>query len=117
VVDDDPRVLEATTACLRADGHTVTPVPGGRAALAALRDGRFDLVMTDRAMPDLSGDQLAVAIKAVAPHVPVVLLTGFGGLMTASEVPAVDAVIGKPATLDALRQVMDRVMAPPAPST
>jgi PAS domain S-box-containing protein len=113
VVDDEPGVLAVTTACLQVDGHTVTTADGGRAALAELRDGHFDLVITDRAMPDMSGEQLAQAIKAVAPRVPVIMLTGFGNLMRASnEQPAgVDALAAKPITLAALRQALELVCA------
>jgi DNA-binding NtrC family response regulator len=70
--------------------------------------GWFDLVITDRAMPEMGGDQLAAAIMGIAPDKPVIMLTGFGDLMTAKgEKPAgVKAILSKPVTLDALRQAI-----------
>ena len=73
--------------------------------------GRFDLVVTDRAMPVMGGDELAASIERLAPDTPVIMLTGFGDLMAAKgEQPTgVDAVIGKPVTLDALAGAIRQV--------
>jgi FixJ family two-component response regulator len=63
-------------------------------------------------MPDLGGDQLATAIKQVAPDRPIIMLTGFGHLMDAKgEKPAgVDVVVGKPVTFDALQDAILQVV-------
>ncbi|MBI2950874.1 response regulator, partial [bacterium] len=75
------------------------------------RGGRFDLVVTDRAMPEMSGDQMAVAAKQIAPGVPVLMLTGFGDMMQVSgERPRdVDFILGKPVTHARLREVLAKV--------
>lgn len=111
MVDDEPAVRATTAAYLAAEGHAVVQAAGGREGLAALREGSFDVVLTDRAMPDMGGDQLAQAVKAEVPGLPVVLLTGFGGFMAAEkERPAgVDAVLGKPVTLAQLRETLAAV--------
>jgi CheY-like chemotaxis protein len=111
VVEDDPMVREVTAAYLRADGHTVSLADGGEEALRQLEAEAFDLVVTDRAMPGMSGDQLALAIKERFPGLPVILLSGFGDLMRAAgETPAgVDAVLGKPITGSRLRQAVASV--------
>ena len=116
VVDDEPAVREVTTACLVTDGHTVTPAAGGRAALIALRDSHFDLVVTDRAMPEMSGDQLAAMVKQIAPALPVIMLTGFGELMRArgESPPGVDVLVAKPVTLATLRTAMRQALPAPA---
>ena len=108
VVDDEPSVRAVTAAFLEADGHRVVEAGGGAAALAALAAptaGPYDLVVTDRAMPGMSGDHLAAAVKRLRPGLPVILLTGFGGLMESTgERPAgVDAIVNKPATRARLR--------------
>ena len=74
---------------------------------------RFELVVTDRAMPEMGGDQLAAAIERDRPDIPVIMLTGFGDLMTAKgEQPAgVDALVSKPVTLDKLTQAIRKVTA------
>ncbi len=117
VVDDEPLVRAVLTEYLTGDGHQVTTAANGAEALALFRAGTFDLVITDLAMPGLTGDRLAAAIKALAPHTPVVLSSGFGDSVQA---PAgrplnVDARLDKPAKLDALRQVIAAVTraAPP----
>src|SRR5262249_47659326 len=84
VVDDEPMIREVMTAFLEADGHRVQTAVHGRDCLAKLHAAAFDLVIIDRAMPGMNGDKLALAIKQRAPHLPVVLLTGFGQLMNAS---------------------------------
>ncbi len=108
VVDDDPAVREVTVAFLLADGHTVETATNGREGLEKFHAGRFDLIVTDRSMPELSGDHLALAIKQRAPSKPIIMLTGFGEFMSvAAEVPkGVDAIVSKPVTLKALRQAI-----------
>jgi PAS domain S-box-containing protein len=107
-VDDDPAVGEVVAACLRAEGHTVQTAASGRAALAWLGGAHFDAVITDSAMPGLSGRQLAVLCKTVAPTTPVILLTGFGDLMAAAGElpPGISRVLGKPVTRDTLRATL-----------
>ncbi|NCO91910.1 MAG: response regulator, partial [Armatimonadetes bacterium] len=77
----------------------------GRAALEKFAPGAFDLVITDRAMPEMGGDELAAALKELAPTQPILMLTGFSDMMDANEEkPAgVDRVLGKPPTLAAFR--------------
>jgi len=118
VVDDEPVVREVTAAYLQADGHSVAVAPDGAEALRLFESDAFDLVVTDRAMPGMSGDQLAAAVKERAPRTPVLLLSGFGDLMRAAgEVPAgVDAVLGKPLTGSRLKQAVASVTRDRAPA-
>jgi CheY-like chemotaxis protein len=113
VVDDDPIVRMSVVAQLNTQAHTVEIASNGREGLDRFEAGRFDLVVTDRAMPEMGGDQLAATIERSAPDTPVIMLTGFGDLMVArGEHPAgVDAVVGKPVTLDALTQAIQKVTA------
>jgi len=69
--------------------------------------------VTDRAMPEMGGDQLAATIERSAPDTSVIMLTGFGDLMgaKAEQPPGVDAVVSKPVTLDALTQAIRKVTA------
>ena len=116
VVDDEPVIRELITAYLASDGHTAEVAVNGREGLEKFRAGRFDLVVTDRAMPEMSGDQMAVAVKQIAPDVPVVMLTGFGDMMQASGEKSgdVDFVLGKPVTQVKLQAVLAKVKAPEA---
>ena len=68
--------------------------------------------MTDLAMPEMSGDQLALAVKEVSPSMSVILLTGFGEMMlTAEETPpGVDLIVPKPFSLASLQQAVAKVL-------
>ena len=109
VVEDEPLVREVIEVYLREDRHVVQTATNGREGLEKyLADGTFDLVLTDRAMPELNGDVLAAEIKKINPRQPVILLTGFGDLMSgAGEKPdGVDLVVSKPFTLNSLREAL-----------
>ncbi|MGB7036761.1 MAG: PAS domain S-box protein [Xanthobacteraceae bacterium] len=77
-VDDDPLVLTNTVAMLEDLGHTAIGVSSGKLALETLRqDDSIDLVITDQIMPQMTGVQLADAIKAEWPELAVILASGF----------------------------------------
>ena len=69
--------------------------------------------MTDRAMPETDGSQMADAIKQDSPSPPIIMLTGIGDIMAvADEKPeSVDRVLGKPANIPDLRQAIVKVTA------
>jgi FixJ family two-component response regulator len=69
-------------------------------------------VITDRAIPDMGGDQIAAEIKRISPTTPIIMLTGFGDIMDARrEKPAgVDCLLGKPVTPDQLQEAVIRTM-------
>ena len=112
MVEDDPLVRMAITEQLSSQGHTVESATNGLEGLDKFMSGRFDLVLTDRAMPEMGGDQLATTIKQLAPNKPIIMLTGFGDLMNVKgERPvAVDAVVSKPVTLDSLAEAIRQVV-------
>jgi PAS domain S-box-containing protein len=80
-VDDDPLVLLNTAAMLEDLGHTVLEATSGKDALEIIRrKGGIDLVITDQAMPLMTGSELAVAIRAEKPDLPIILATGYAEL-------------------------------------
>ena len=77
-VDDDALVLMNTVAMLEDLGHTAFEAYSGREALEILRrKDSVDLVITDQAMPHMTGTELAAAIKHEWPDIPVLLATGY----------------------------------------
>ena len=108
VADDEPMVREVIQMYLAEDNHTVEVAVNGREALEKFKAADYDIVLTDRSMPELNGDELALAVKQLKPGIPVVLLTGFGELMNAEgERPAgVDIIVSKPFNLDTLRSAL-----------
>jgi signal transduction histidine kinase/CheY-like chemotaxis protein len=112
IVDDEPRILEVLSTYLRCDGHQVATTASGREALEKFRRCPFDLVVVDRVMPEMSGDQTARFIKQLNQNIPVIMLTGFGALIevTGSQPQAVDVVLNKPVTLDVFRRTIDKLL-------
>src|SRR5262249_13122563 len=98
VIDDEAEVGRVLGDVLQTSGHRAVVLTAGAGAIAQFRAGPFDLVFTDRAMPRVSGWQVAQAVKELAPAVPVVLVTGFGVELTAEERQSqgVDMLLVKP---------------------
>ncbi|MET3580003.1 PAS domain S-box-containing protein [Mesorhizobium robiniae] len=93
-VDDDALVLLNTAAMLEDLGHTVAEAHSAMAALRLLEEQSFDLVITDHAMPKMTGLQLFDAIKDKWPNVPVIIATGYAELPGAREMK----ILSKPFT-------------------
>lgn len=112
LVDDDPLVLSSTAAMLEDLGHTVIEAPNGATALALLDGGEpVDLVITDQAMPDLTGLQLAAAVHRLRPGLPVLLATADPALLHGgARLPC----LSKPFDQAALARATDRCLAPDA---
>jgi signal transduction histidine kinase len=108
VVDDQPAIREIVSAYLAEDQHIVETAANAREAMEKFGVDRFDLVITDRAMPEVNGDELAASIKEVQPREPVIMLTGFADLINESggRPKNVDLVLSKPARLDDLRKAI-----------
>ncbi|HEY4266480.1 MAG TPA: response regulator [Micropepsaceae bacterium] len=113
VVDDEPAILKALQTILTLDGHTVHATVSPHEAIETLRaaDTPFDLTITDQTMPSMSGPELARAVKAVAPSMPIVLLTGvlltgMPGVSGPDRPPCIDYVLQKPIRLAELRKFM-----------
>jgi signal transduction histidine kinase/CheY-like chemotaxis protein len=77
VVDDDPLVLSNTSAMLEDLGHSVVAVDSGDSAIDALKLSRFDLMLTDHAMPRMTGAQLVREVGPLHPEMSVIIASGF----------------------------------------
>jgi CheY-like chemotaxis protein len=78
LVDDDALISMATGEMLKDLGHRVVEAHSGSKALDILRSGTpVDLVVSDEAMPNMRGTQLAAAIRAAWPDLPIILATGY----------------------------------------
>jgi CheY-like chemotaxis protein len=79
-VDDDALVLANTATMLQELGHSVLEANSGQQALKLLRSDSLDLVVTDYAMPGMTGEELAVAVKQEFPRLPVLMVSGYADL-------------------------------------
>jgi CheY-like chemotaxis protein len=113
VVDDEAVVRTSISDVLAVDGHTVDSASNGVEGLEKVAAGWFDLVITDRAMPEMNGDQFAAAVKRMLPGKPIVMLTGFGELMAArgDRPTGVDVVVSKPVTRSELQKAVSQATA------
>jgi nitrogen-specific signal transduction histidine kinase/CheY-like chemotaxis protein len=81
LVDDDPLIAGSTLALLEDLGHLVVPAGSGTEALELLSGGlRPDLMITDYAMPGMTGLELGREVQRLHPCLPVLLATGFADL-------------------------------------
>jgi len=94
-------------------GHAVTLAADGQAALEVARCGRFDVLITDLAMPRLPGWELIRRLRARQPDLPVVVMTGYlppsvGTVLFADDSGPL-AVLMKPFDISALTAALARV--------
>jgi len=81
LVDDDALIATSTCDMLEDLGHTVIERSSGAAALEVLKSGQaIDLLITDYAMPGMTGAELARAAGALRPNLPILLATGYADL-------------------------------------
>jgi signal transduction histidine kinase len=108
VVDDEALVGHVTATMVEDLGHAALWMPSGAEALEIIRSGRpIDVVITDYAMPGMTGSQLAEAIHKLYPNMPIILATGFADLpgSYAQDLPR----LSKPYGPDELAQVLAMV--------
>ena len=81
IIDDDAKVRSTYETMLKTGRHELTLVATGGEGIRTAQEKPFDLIITDRAMPDMSGDEVAETIHKAKPDTPIIMITGFGGLM------------------------------------
>ncbi len=115
-VDDEEALVEMGEEILAGLGYEVTSRTSSREALGLLKEdpSRFDLVITDVTMPDMTGLELAGEVLALKPDMPIIMCTGFSHLVDADKATAagIRAFLMKPLTkkeiAKTIRDVLDR---------
>jgi PAS domain S-box-containing protein len=108
VVDDDALVLDATAAMLEELGHAPLTAASASEGLELLRQSDcVDLILTDQAMPEMTGTQLAATVAALWPAIPVILATGYAEMVKDSPLPK----LHKPFQLKELAAIIARAKA------
>ena len=112
IVDDEPRMGAALATALRRSGYACQAVTSGADALALFGREGADVVITDRRMPGLSGDQLMRRLKERAPELPVILITAYGDVRSAVAAMRDGAFdyVTKPFDNDELRGLVARAL-------
>ena len=111
VIDDEAWSRKLLAKYLRDEGDSVELAESGTEGLEKADLATFDLVITDRAMPEMRGDQVAIEMKAKLPNLPILLLTGDilrkGGTIN----DAIDMILEKPVTQHEVVDAVHRLVA------
>lgn len=91
LVDDDPFILQSIGPALEKDGYTVATAESGEKAIEMISEKDFDLVLTDLVMDPIDGIGVLKKAKEKDPETIIIILTGFGDLISAIEALRLDA--------------------------
>jgi len=116
VVEDDPDIMRILVHALTGGGHQVVPAYGGEDAVRKAQTQRFDLVLTDLAMPKMSGVEVIETIKTnpKTRHIPVIAVTAHVWDILAQNAGQVgcDGYISKPFNTKQLLQEIQKYLKP-----
>lgn len=112
VVEDDDIVRMLMVEVLDELGYTAIEAENATAALKILEDAgqALDLMMTDVGLPDMRGDALAAKARQIRPQLPVLFASGYAENV---EVPEGMHLIGKPFSIDQLRDKVVSILGTP----
>jgi PAS domain S-box-containing protein len=114
IVDDEEPQMQSVTRMLEKLGYSVVGKSDSQEALDAFRAefGGFDLVITDQAMPKMTGEELAKCILDIRPDVPIILCTGFSEIIDADEAKAlgIREFVMKPFTVREMAEKVRKVL-------
>lgn len=116
LVDDEPQVLTLEKEVLKRQGYKVDTQDSSKKALDMIKTApdRFDLVITDMTMPEMTGDLLTQHIRQITPDMPIIICTGFSERITPERAKelAVKRVLTKPVSksdlIKTVRDVLDQ---------
>jgi CheY-like chemotaxis protein len=111
-VDDQQVILDLISAMGQSLGYEVRTAPTGEAGLDLVRREAFDLILTDLALPGLSGLEVARQAREIRPGVPVILVTGWASNLDQAELEraGVAEVLYKPFRIEQLTESVRRVL-------
>jgi CheY-like chemotaxis protein len=114
IVDDEANIAMVLAACATRLGRCdVDMAYSGQQALTAFQRQAYDLVITDYRMPDMSGLELAKAMRRQAPQVRIVLMTAYDTINLREEAARlpVDEYLEKPISIAKVQEIVGRVLA------
>ncbi|HEV2865591.1 MAG TPA: response regulator [Allosphingosinicella sp.] len=113
IVDDDDDVRMVVSAMAEELGYEVEAASGGAEALALLEQGEFALMLTDIAMPGMSGVELARRAREAAPAMQVAFASGYADIHAFGEDLANEAVLKKPYRIHEVAAHIDALLGEP----
>jgi len=113
-VDDEDAVTLATRLLLESLGYDVVAHTTSHEALEAFRVSptRFDVVISDQTMLNMTGEELTYALRHIRPDIPIILCTGFSRLMDAAKAEALglEALLMKPVDEHELATMLQQIL-------
>jgi DNA-binding NtrC family response regulator len=112
IVDDDEEICSIFKEALEAEGYIISTAQNGKQALVKIKEEPFDLIITDKNMPQMGGLRLTKAIRKEYPNIKIVLITGVGGpksYINAMELGA-DEYLSKPFRINELKKFIANIL-------
>ena len=119
LVDDEQSQRIILRRFLEREGHKIETADNGKTALELLRSNKFDLVISDMRMPQMTGRDLLKVIKEEWTNIPVLIVTAFAELDDAIDLVAREGAfyyLEKPINLDTLKSEVERALSVKKPS-
>lgn len=113
VVDNDEKMARTLSRALRGLGYRCRIALSGDEGLLYVHEDRFDLILTDLVMPGFDGITFVRSVKAIAPTIPIIMMTGHGSVDTAVQAMKAGAFdyLNKPVRLDDLQVHVEQALA------
>lgn len=112
VVDDEEDIRQILCDSLADDNFEVITCSDGYEALELIKEGFFELIITDLRMPGIDGIELIDTIKQISPEVPVIMLTAYGSAGVQREMDRLQAhrYFEKPFSLEELKEAVKEAL-------
>lgn len=107
-VDDQPVILELISAMCQTLGFRVTTALSGAEALSLTKENKYDVILTDLAMPGMSGLELSRLLRIDHPDTPIILITGWEATIERSELESsgISDILYKPFRIEQLTNLV-----------
>ncbi len=111
-VDDDKEFLTLLHDVLKDEGYEITVAESMSEAIAKVKDVLFDLIITDKNMPEPKGADLINKIKSISPDSKIIVLTGFGDVESYLELMnlGIYDYLNKPVKMSELKITIKRAL-------
>ena len=109
-IDDEEVILDLISAMCQSMGYLVKTALSGQAGINLALEEKFDIVLTDLAMPDISGYEVARRIRKVYTDIPIILVTGWEAKLDSSrlEPSGITRVLYKPFRIEQLTEIIEK---------
>jgi CheY-like chemotaxis protein len=110
IVDDEENIRTALERWFETIGYDVTVAGDGQEAIDLCQENTFDVITMDLEMPRVSGLEAIVAIKAIHPDLPIIVLTGFFNKSDEALTSGATKILVKPVSLRDLQEEVQKLV-------